>query len=269
MKRLRPLLAAAILGLLPASMGLGAPGVDGAATARCTCMSPKRPACEVWWQTAAIFIGRVTRLRTVSEEVDGEVVVKILATLRVQEQWRGAEGQREVIVATGAGGGDCGFQFATNRTYLVYANQSARTGRYETGICSRTALARDAEIDLAYLRGLETAKKVVSLYGMVYRERQQVPLNAQSNPEIRRRLDPGGPVSGVTISLEMAADDHRTYMSDGDGWFEISDLPIGEYVVRLDAPQIEDTARWRLRIPVAPACIWRNLIVEPLPLDDG
>ena len=267
MKQLRPLLAAAILGLAPATLGLGTPGTNGVATARCTCMSPKRPACEVWWQTAAIFVGRVTRLDTVTEETDGDVQVKILTTLRVQERWQGAEGKREVIVATGAGGGDCGFQFATNRTYLVYANQSALTGRYETGICSRTRLARDAETDLAYLRGLETAEKVVSLYGMVYRERQQLPLNAERRPDIR--LDPGGPVPGVRIILDVAEGDHRTYLSDSDGWFEINDLAVGLYEVSLQAPRIEDTARWNVRIPIAPACIWRNLIVEPLPLDDG
>ncbi len=267
MKRLRPLLAAALLALTPSSTGLGAPGVDSAAAARCTCMSPKRPACEVWWQTAAIFVGRVTRLDTVTEEVDGDTQIKILATIRVQERWRGAEGQRDVVVATGAGGGDCGFQFALNRTYLVYANQSSRTGRYETGICSRTSLARDAEIDLTYLRGLETADKVVSLYGMVYRERQQLPPGTDRSLDMR--LDPGGPVADVRISLEVTVGEEQTYVSDNDGWFEIEGLPVGLYEVQLDAPQIEDTARWRLRIPIAPACIWRNLIVEPLPLDGG
>ena len=269
MKRLRPLPAAAILGLAPALMGLGPAAAEGMDTTRCTCMSPKRPTCEVWWQTAAIFLGRVTQLRTVTEEVDGEVQIKILATLRVQERWRTTEDNREVIVATGAGGGDCGFQFAENRTYLVYANQSARTGRYETGICSRTALAREAETDLTYLRSLETAEKVVSLYGMIYRERQQVPLGTDPDPDIRRSLDPGGPVAGVIINIEMAEDNHRTYISDSDGWFEIGDLPIGTYEVQLRAPYIEETARWRLRIPVAPACIWRNLIVDPLPIGDG
>ena len=44
---------------------------------------------------------------------------------------------------------------------------------------------------------------------------------------------------------------------------------MGLYDVQLEAPQIEGTALWKVRIPVAPACIWRNLIVEPLPFDDG
>lgn len=267
LKRMCMLLAAATLSLAPASMGITVSSADTASTSRCTCMSPKRPACEVWWQTAAIFVGRVTRLRTVTEIVDGAEQVKIMATLRVQEQWRGVEGKREVVVATGAGGGDCGFQFALNRTYVVYANQSVRTGGFETGICSRTALARTAEIDLAYLRGLETAEPIVSLYGMVYRDRQQLPLGVELPPDFRP--DPGGPLPGVQIYLDVPEGENRTFTSDNDGWFEIDNLRVGTYEVRLDAPQVEDNSRWRLRIPVAPACIWRNLIVEPLPFDDG
>jgi len=267
MKRACRLLAAAILGFAPASMGIASTSAHTVDTSRCTCMSPKRPTCEVWWQTAAIFVGRVTRLRTVTEVVDGAELVQIMATLRVQEQWRGAEGRREVVVATGAGGGDCGFQFSLNRTYLVYANQSSRTGGYVTGICSRTALARTAEVDLAYLRNLETAAPVVSLYGMVYRDRQQLPTGTLLPPNVR--LDAGGPLPGVKVLLDVPEGENRTFLSDADGWFEIDNLGIGTYEVRLEAPQIENAARWRLRIPVAPACIWRNLIVQPLPFDDG
>jgi hypothetical protein len=256
-----------LLTLMACLCGLVAPRPETAraAEAMCTCLSPKRPACEVWWQTSAIFLGRVTRIDVVREEVDGQTRVKRLVTMRVQERWRGLQGMREVVVATGAGGGDCGFQFDENETYLVYANQSVETGRYETGICSRTAKQSEAGVDLAFLRGLETAPQTVSLYGMIYRERQS--LIGGLDPD--RQLDPGGPLAGVEIQLTDPVGKTHTMTSDADGWYEIDGLPAGRYELSLAGEGIDDESRWRMRIPTAPACIWRNIIVKPLPVDSG
>ncbi len=250
-------------GLVLASLagGPSTASVVAESESRCTCVSPKRPTCEVWWQTSAIFTGRVTKIDTFTEESDGQTRVRKLVTLRVQDRWRGVQGKRDVIVATGAGGGDCGFQFDQNQTYLVYANQSVQTGNYETGICSRTSLVKDAAADLAYLRGIEAADKTVSLYGMVYRERQT--RMAGDDPD--RRLDPGGPLSDVEISLTDPAGQVHMIVSDADGWYEIDDLTAGRYEMSLAGNGVDDTARWRLRIPVAPACIWRNVIVQAVP----
>jgi len=245
-----------VLGVLALASLAGEPsGASSAAAAEsmCTCVSPKRPTCEVWWQTSAIFTGRVTKIDIVTEEAeDGQTRVKRLVRLRVQERWRGMQGQRDVTIATGAGGGDCGFQFEQGQAYLIYANQSVQSGRYETGICSRTSLLEDATADLIYLRGLDTASKTVSLYGMVYRERQtRIP---GQDPE---------PLADVEISLTDPAGEVHTILSDADGWYEIGDLTAGRYEMTLAGNNIDETARWRLRIPVAPACIWRNIIVQP------
>ncbi|NKB88333.1 MAG: hypothetical protein GKS06_08945 [Acidobacteria bacterium] len=230
-----------------------------AAGSMCTCVEPKRPTCEVWWQTSAIFSGRVTRIDTVTEEANGESIVKNLVNMRVQERWRGLQGQREVVIATGTGGGDCGFQFETNQTYLVYANQSASTGRYETGICSRTALIDEAAADMAFLQGIETADPVVELYGMVYRERQ----SRMPGDDPDRRLDPGGPLPEIGVTLTDAAGQVHETSSDIDGWYELGGLAAGRYELTLSGESVDETSRWRLRIPVAPACIWRNIIVRP------
>lgn len=229
----------------------------------CTCMSPKRPTCEVWWQTSAIFVGRVTRIRTVSEQTsDGKKVSK-LVNLRIDERWQGVQGLRDVEIGTGAGGGDCGFDFEQGETYLVYAGQSAVTGRLETGICTRTALISEAEADLAYLRALETADKVVSMYGMVYRERER--LLPGLDPD--RKLDPGGPLPGVQIDLRQLNTTGEgveiTTTTDSEGWYEIEELRPGRYEIRLTGEDVGPDGLWRFRIPVGPACIWRNIIVDP------
>lgn len=257
MHRLLPVLIAAIV-----SVGV-APAPESGTSARCTCMSPKRPPCEMYWQTAAIFVGRVTRVRTVTDEMtDGQERRSKIVTLRVQERLQGVGRQREVEVRTGAGGGDCGFDFQRDEEYLVYANRSALTGRLETGICSRTAPIDEAQRDLAYLHGLDDAEKVISLYGMVYRDRQTVP----PGEEPKGPLDPGGPLPGVRIDLhgdEMSVSTE----SDTEGWYEITGLPAGTYDIHLEGPDIDPEAAWRFQLPVAPACVWRNIIVDPLPLD--
>lgn len=253
------LLAAA----LTASASPAPPTPAGAA--RCTCISPKRPPCEVWWQTSAIFVGRVTRMRTVTDETeDGQERQSQIVTLRVQERWQGVEGERDVEVRTGAGGGDCGFDFRRDGVYLVYANASVLSGRLETGICSRTSPVEEAEVDLAYLRSLDDAEETISLYGMVYRERQTVPFGEEPDGP----LDPGGPLPDVRVQLrgdEMSV----STRSDSEGWYEIEGLPEGTYDIHLEGPDIDTEARWRFHLPVAPACVWRNVIVDPLPLDGG
>jgi len=257
------------LGLLVGTLpGLPAPSGGSPAAPACTCMSPKRPVCEVWWQTSAIFVGRVTRIRTVEDDADEGRRVSKIVTMRVQERFLGLEREREVEVRTGAGGGDCGFDFQRNRNYLVYAGRSVMTGRLETGICSRTALEEQAQEDLEYLRGIGSAEKIVNLYGMVFRDQQTLPFGKDTDKE----LDPGGPLAGVTVRLTIDGVEH-TVVSDSEGWYELDGLPPGDYEVQLEGPGVpppasdEEDEPWRIRVPLAPACVWRNIVVPALPFD--
>jgi hypothetical protein len=53
-----------------------------------------------------------------------------------------------VVVYTGWGGGDCGYEFQVGSSYLVYAGGQTDLG---TSICSRTADLGHAQADLAVL----------------------------------------------------------------------------------------------------------------------
>lgn len=231
------------------------------AASACTCMSPKRPVCEVWWQTAAVFVGRVTRLRTIEDETANGLNTRKVATFRIIENFLGIpRREREVQVRTGSGGGDCGFDFERDRTYLVYASRSALTNQLETGICSRTAPMEDAEADLAYLRGREDAEPLVSLYGMVYRERQTPEFGKDPDGP----MDPGGPLADLELTLQGEGDEKVT-ATDEEGWYEFHGLAPGTYEFFLHAPDIPETERWTVRLPLAPACAWHDLIVPPRP----
>lgn len=260
MKRhLAILLAASMAGLGTAALA-AAPSVTPAPT-RCTCMSPKRPPCEVWWQTPAIFVGEAQEIETIEEETADGVSRSRLVTLEVQEVFRGVDDD-EVEVRTGAGGGDCGFDFEEDGRYLVYANRSRISGRLQTGICSRTAAVEDAAYDLSYLRGLDEMERTVSLYGMVYRERPEIEIGE----ERPAGLEAGGTLPDTTLVIEGQRRRVET-RSDSEGWYEINGLPPGRYEIRVEAEGVGPEDRWRVRIPRAPACLWRNLIVPPAPRD--
>ena len=89
----------------------------------------------------AVFSGVVLRI----DEADYSVRV----TFKVDAFWKGPL-PSEVIVTTGSGRGDCGYEFAVGDRYLVYAYGSDLTN-LNTNICQRTALYADAAGDLKVL----------------------------------------------------------------------------------------------------------------------
>jgi hypothetical protein len=89
----------------------------------------------------------------------------LYVTLDVSHFYKGAE-RKDVLLTTGIGGGDCGFDFEIGEQYLVYAYADA-SSHLSTGICSGTALLRESQSDLSYLRGeqavSETTKQSASV----------------------------------------------------------------------------------------------------------
>ena len=72
---------------------------------------------------------------------DSDVVVR----LRVLASWKGARTDT-LSLTTGAGGGDCGYEFIVGGVYLIYAHRD-KNGGLHTSICSRTRPVRDARED--------------------------------------------------------------------------------------------------------------------------
>lgn len=69
----------------------------------------------------------------------------------VGEVWKGVPGGT-VALMTGAGGGDCGYDFREGERYIVYAHASPYgEPTLGTSICTRTRLLADAGADLASL----------------------------------------------------------------------------------------------------------------------
>lgn len=118
----------------------------------CSCAQPPPPQ-EALARAGAVFAGTVTRVDEVRslEGLHGWRPAFRLyreAELQVTQAWKGGVTQ-QVVVRTGSGGGDCGYDFRVGESYLVYAGGTSEV--LETGICGRTQRLADAGADLAAL----------------------------------------------------------------------------------------------------------------------
>jgi len=97
----------------------------------------------------AVFLGRVV-------DVEGADMVRgsgggyrrtdRMFRFEVLAAWKGVTAA-DLIVQTGSGGGDCGYEFSPNGVYIVYGNRVAGSGRIAAWLCSRTAPVERAEED--------------------------------------------------------------------------------------------------------------------------
>jgi hypothetical protein len=131
--------------------------ISGDPCRSCSCSVPSDPRVAlsaadvvfegtVLWRRTSIIEGKDTvggRLQTI---ISWPEVV-----LQVRRVWKGRV-SKVITLETddwSPGYGGCGYEFAIDSTYLVYA--SRERGRLETSICTRTALRADATFDLEVL----------------------------------------------------------------------------------------------------------------------
>ncbi|MFE8700017.1 hypothetical protein ACFYKX_05190 [Cytobacillus sp. FJAT-54145] len=127
----------------------------------CSCAGPSS-VIEELEHSKAVFTGIVLDIRE-RKSFEGYVTKKVL--FDVSLSWKGVS-ESQIIIVTGQGGGDCGFEFRIGEEYLVYANKSPLYGENEalsTGICDRTTEISVAAEDILILGKGETPNKVVDL----------------------------------------------------------------------------------------------------------
>ena len=132
--------------------------------------------------------------------------------------------------------GDCGFDFQTGETYLVYADSDEDTNIMETDSCTRTRRLSDAGGDLAYLYFYKERKAASgrlegfttfdTLYQVKQRDADKI----------------GSPVPGVTVELKSAGGMRYTH-SDPSGKFLFDGLEAGDYQLSGYAPGFPDTVK--------------------------
>ena len=91
---------------------------------------------EEFERSQAVFSGRVVDVRE-KRSIKGYQTKSVL--FEVTNTWKGVK-QSQIIITTGQGGGDCGFNFKEGQEYLVYVNKSTMYGgkTLVSTICDRT-----------------------------------------------------------------------------------------------------------------------------------
>jgi hypothetical protein len=136
----------------------------------------------------------------------------------VQENYKGAPGY-EIEIHSGTGGGDCGYWFLRNESYVVYAYKNSEDGNLYTSICTRTNPVSEAAEDLEFLRGLANAKPGATLYGQLVRY--------IGDPE-HGPVEEGPKLAGVKVTITGEGKTVETRTNE-KGEYRVTGLPAGSY----------------------------------------
>ena len=190
--------------------------------AACSCIGGI-PACQATWQAHAVFVGEVLEIGDAppADRSDSGSLYRRQVSVRVIESFRGGL-EPSVKVFTGSGGGDCGYAFASQQAYLIYAHRLPN-GRLTTGICSRTRPVGEAVDDLAYLRGAAQGNsKLGTIQGLA-----RYPDPRERNASFE--LAPAYPGGTVTIeSIDPGRTSRYQTQTGADGRYEVR-VPVGKY----------------------------------------
>lgn len=150
----------------------------------------------------------------------------------VKTAYRGEEDEKEMLDVWTAFD-DCGYDFQTGETYLVFADGDEESGMVSTDSCSGTKRLSDAGGDLAYLYFFENnGDDIARLDGF-----------ATSNE--LHQLDAAhaqAPVAGVLIELKS---EHGSRFTEtgADGRFVFDGLAAGDYSVAAYGPGYPKTVK--------------------------
>lgn len=237
----------------------------------CTCMGPyqaktMREAAE-WYanrpDVVLIFEGKVIKQQLQNGSVAAPVTAMSLTgsgqfrvvDFAVTRVFRG-EHQDHISVLTGLGLGDCGYNFQTGQTYLVYASTGAG-GVWFTSICSGTNVIEDAGTALRFLKGEKpAAENLVSPreYAMEYIEKI---LPKRTGSVCGQVLKPDGtPLKGAGVELWEVRDDglparseSDPNLSTADGHFCVQHAKPGRYLLTAESSDFDNHARYMAFYP--------------------
>ncbi|MFJ7736705.1 hypothetical protein ACIQ2D_10210 [Lysinibacillus sp. NPDC097287] len=123
-------------------------------------------------RSKAIFSGKVVDVKE-RLSLKGSTTKSVL--FEVTNTWKGVE-QSQIIITTGQGGGDCGYNFIKGKEYLVYADESNMYGAKSlvTVTCDRTNMLSSLQEDLEVLGEGQPPIEEVNLSGKYNRNQPYI-----------------------------------------------------------------------------------------------
>jgi hypothetical protein len=223
----------------------------------CSC-AMSGPPCQAAWTSDAVFSGTVLSMTPIKDGSLGAPFLSLVVKFTVEQGFVNvAPGSLEIV--TGMGGGDCGYRFKVGVKYLVYATKYA--SHLSTSICSRTRPLAEAKEDLLYLSTMGAAPMGGRVYGRINESRR--------DPAEPEWID-YGPVEGLTVSIRGATF-ARDVVTDADGRFDASRLPVGKATVTIVAPFGFEPNPFEREIEITGprACSLVDLTVRPIARASG
>jgi hypothetical protein len=217
----------------------------------CSC-APISP-CQAAWAAGLVFVGKVEAIdRLEPRSSHPPLFYDRRVRFRVQERLIGHFAGDAVEIFTHGQSATCGYPFAANGTYLVYAGRQPRTGELTTSICSRTKPLSGAGGEIRDLRNLVSSESAVGrLRGAVSRRL----------PDDSRRR----PVAGAAVTLASTSDAESrrlSFVTDNEGRFAL-DAPSGEYTVTVALPPDLWTREVTVMLLDRRACRELPIVAEP------
>lgn len=200
-----------------------------AIAAACTCALEPNTCGDSWKTGDVIFVGTVkSKVPLDRVEVEGSSFLigrGFSYYVQVTESLHGpyVVGQ-EVVIETGAGGGDCGYPFIAGNEYLVYANGKKRLG---TNICTPTQPKVMAGAVIRQLRALRDQRAIDTLFGSV----GIGPTGAGYEDLIETKT-----LANVSVRVIDSNKREYTKKTDSEGIYSFSSLPPDKYTIEVDLP---------------------------------
>lgn len=225
---------------------------SGESAQACSCIGGNVQPCQAYGNARAVFVGvvigveekkpsslRKRKPESANDAGDDDDFTPRVFSFAVEEAFSGV-GIGEAKVATGRGGGDCGYPFAQGGRYLVYAYPNRRGDGIATGICLPTKLATEATEELKFLRGLSSRAAGVTLSGAV-----TTGYSPDGTPP---------PVDKRTTGLPLIIEGEgvrRETQTDAEGRYHLTGLKAGTYTIKLVLPDELHTYRAEEKVTIA------------------
>jgi hypothetical protein len=230
----------------------------------CTCVGPyqaksMREVVE-WYanrpDVALIFEGNVVKqeVRTVSLGDPLAMSMTLSEKYRIVEfdvtrVFRGTN-QAHISVVTGLGKGDCGYDFWTGASYLVFAVSSPR-GIWFTSTCSGTSVLEDSGTAVRFLTGEKPTVEDLASPEVYAKQYSQKVLAKRTGSVCGQVLNPdGSPLKGAIVELwEPRSDDLPPHSVDDPntssdtGHFCVKNVPPGKYFLTAESSDSDDWSR--------------------------
>jgi hypothetical protein len=125
----------------------------------CSCFG-KETIKQAYRTSDVVVSGEVVSIRkynVIQEVFNGDTIewYRKEVTIKVANNFKNGNSEH-IVVYTGLGGGDCGFNFEIGKSYLLYANKGTEDGveRLRTNICTRTSEISTGTEELEKLKKL-------------------------------------------------------------------------------------------------------------------